>query len=442
MTREETAGRMVRTQGNGVECRRHTTDMNTKSIATGTGPKGRWGQRILLACAAAGLMAGGALSAGWKDYQQAEAIVGNTRLPDPESLRIPRYMLVDPVSGKVFVVDTGNSRVLRYPSTAALEDGTPAEAVFGQPDFYTARPRTTQDSLWAPEAAAIDSSGRLWVMDSGNFRVMRWDSAAIADSGSMAAQVLGQPDFLSRQNGGAGRMSQPNAIAVDGAGRLWVSDWMGRRVLRFDGAALKPNGGQPDGVLGQPDLQSSASGLTQKQFDSVSDIAVDVQGRLWVSDSNNGRVLRFDNPAAGNFLAADGVLGQMDFVTRSEVFDPSIVRYAGGLTVGKDGTLHLVDTGSRRVLRWKNAAALTNGAPADGVLGRQGFTADAGSAADLATLGLRLVWPPMEAVAFGSWMCRKSARCSGTRSCPGRMGRSQTGSWASRSSSRGIVGTR
>lgn len=347
---------------------------------------GRWGQRILLACAAAGMVAGGTLSAGWKDYQQAEAIVGNTRLPDPGTMFLPRRILVDPVSRKVFLVDTGNHRVLRYPSKAALEDGTQAEAVFGQPDLYTARPRTAQDSLWTPEGAAMDSAGRLWVVDSGNYRVMRWDNAATAASGSMAAQVLGQPDFASRDNGGDGRMMQPRAVAVDQAGRLWVSDHMGERILRFDGAATKPNGGQPDGVLGQPDMDTYASGLTQKQFTGVVDLAVDAQGRLWASDANHGRILRFDNPASGNFLPADGVLGQLDFESYSDASGPSTIRYTGGITVANDGTLHVVDTWARRVLRWKDAASRTNGSPADGVLGRLGLAGDAPVGTDLGYL--------------------------------------------------------
>lgn len=314
------------------------------------------------------------MQAGWRDYDQAEAIVGNRRLPDPETLHAPGHILVDPVSRKVFVVDSGYHRVLRYPSTAALQDGTPAEAAFGQPDLYTAQPRTTQSSLWRPEAATIDSSGRLWVLDSGNYRVLRWDNAATVGTGTAAVQVLGQPDFTSRQNGGDGRLTQPRAIAVDGAGRLWVSDWMGRRVLRYDAAASKPNGGQPNGVLGQPDMASSNVGLrTARDFSTITDLAVDAQGRLWMADSDNGRVLRFDNPAAGNYLPADGVLGQMDFVSRSQDFSASIGRFLSSLTVGSDGTLHVSDSGMQRVLRWKNAATRTNGSPADGVLGRLGF---------------------------------------------------------------------
>lgn len=352
--------------------------MKSNCITTGATPRGRWGQGIRVACAAVGLLAGGTLSAGWKDYLPAEVIVGNQRLPDPATLRIPGYILVDPVSRKVFVVDTGNSRVLRYPSKAALEDGVPAEAVFGQPDLFTAQPKTTQDRLWFPEAAAIDPAGRLWVMDSGNYRVVRFDDAATAPSGSKAAQVLGQPDFVTRQNGGPGRMMQPNALTLDAAGRLWVSDSMGRRVLRFDNAASKPNGFQPDGVLGQPDLNTYTTGRSDRLFSDVADIVADDQGRLWVSDSGNGRILRFDNPASGDFLAADGVLGQVDFVTTSAAYDASTLRYAGSLAIGKDGTLHAIDFGSQRILRWRDAASRTNGSPADGVLGRFGFDASAG----------------------------------------------------------------
>ena len=52
--------------------------------------------------------------------------------PTATSLDEPSAMVVDPRSGKVFVADTDNNRVLRYASATSLANGADAEFVFGQ----------------------------------------------------------------------------------------------------------------------------------------------------------------------------------------------------------------------------------------------------------------------------------------------------------------------
>ncbi len=330
-----------------------------------------------------GLVAGGllgwsgpGLQAGWKDFDAAEAIVGNPRLPDDSTYHSPADVAVDPASGKIFVVDSLYHRVLRYASAAALSDGMPAEAVIGQPDMYTAVPGTTEKLLWDPAGLAVDSAGGLWVSDNGNSRLLRWAGAATVASGASATLVLGQADFTSRGGrGGATGLSQPRGLATDAHGRLWVVDGRGARVLRFDNAASKTNGAPADGVLGQPDFVTSTLSTTQKTFAEVSDVAVDSQGRLWVMDFNSSRVLRFDQPAQGNFLPADGVLGQVDFVSKATGSGPASMIRGTRLTVSPGGSLYVSDPGNYRVMRWDQAASLTNGAPAKAVLGRSSLDA-------------------------------------------------------------------
>ena len=277
----------------------------------------------------------------------------------------------------VICEDVGHHRVLRYPSIAAYANGEPAEAVLGQADMYSAEPKTTATGLHTPYMATLDAAGRLWVLDAGNHRVLRWDQAATVASGAPAVQVLGQPNFVTAENGGDGRMGQPSALAVDSKGRLYVGDSRGRRILRFDGAASKTNGAPANGVLGQPDFQTFVVGKAPNQFEAVNDLAVDAQDRLWVADYMNNRVVRFDAPASGNNLPANAVLGQPDFDSTGRQYGPSVVGMASSVVVGADGTLYVGAGTGRRVLRWKNAATLSNGAPADGVLGRKDFSSNA-----------------------------------------------------------------
>ena len=321
-----------------------------------------------------------AAQAGWKNYDDAEVILGRTALPSASIFYQPQDIAVNPASGKVYVVDGGYHRVLRFSSAAALGNGQPAEAVFGQPDMTTAEPGVGPASLSGPVSAAIDAAGRLWVTDTENFRVLRWDNADSATNGAAAVQVLGQPNFTSNgaittQTG----LTRPGGLAFDGLGRLWVADYFGNRVLRYDNPSSKGNGGAADGVLGQPNFTSKTSGTSATQFKDPFDVEVDAQGRLWVADFSNARILRFDSPASQIQPAADGVLGQPDFTTSTTGSGPAQNNKLVTLGLSASGSLFAVDSQNRRVLRWDNAAAKANGAAADGVLGRLGLDGNADS---------------------------------------------------------------
>jgi len=108
--------------------------------------------------------------------------------------------------------------------------------------------------------------------------------------------VLGQLDFISQISAiNATGMNLPGNVATDSNGRLWVADTSNNRVLRFDNAAFKANGAAADGVLGQPDFTSKVSTVSVTGMNSPTGLATDSTGNLWVADTSNNRVLYFVN---------------------------------------------------------------------------------------------------------------------------------------------------
>ncbi len=70
------------------------------------------------------------------------------------------------------VVDTGNNRVLEF--VAPLFTGMAASLVIGQSSFTSSGSATTQSGLHNPEGLAFDSSGNLWVAENSNNRVLEF----------------------------------------------------------------------------------------------------------------------------------------------------------------------------------------------------------------------------------------------------------------------------
>lgn len=320
--------------------------------------------------------------------QAADVVLGqpgftaNAAGTTDDTLRGPTSVAVDAASGKVFVADAANNRVLRYGSAAAAASGSVAEAVLGQADFTSSGANRDGDvaghTLSAPQGVFVHDD-QLWVSDAGNHRVLRFDAASSFTSGISATLVLGQTDLLTNTAGvAADRMNSPAGLFVDGNGTLWVADAGNHRVIRFDGAATLSNGSAADGVLGQADFASSSASAGQGGMHTPRAITADTAGTLWVTDMDNHRVLRFDKAASKtNGAGSDGVLGQADYsstsANRNSSANASSLHSPDGLALDDAGRLYVADRANNRILVFAHAVAKADGAAADDVLGQPDF---------------------------------------------------------------------
>src|SRR5262245_24693061 len=128
----------------------------------------------------------------------------------------------------------------------------------------------------APVGAAVrQSTGDVYVADSGNKRVQKFDA-----TGTFIAAF------------GAGQLSNPTSVGVDSsggpsAGDVYVGDAGPNVVLKFDA----------NGTL-LATIDGSTS--TQGHFSTVAGVAVDQSGNLWVADGSTDNIIEFD--PTGTFL--------------------------------------------------------------------------------------------------------------------------------------------
>ncbi|MCP4119058.1 MAG: choice-of-anchor D domain-containing protein [Desulfobacteraceae bacterium] len=360
---------------------------------------------------------------GWDNGQDALHVMGQPDFisGDPgvsdDTFNRAADVVVDPANNKLYVADRANNRVLRfaYPITMNRPG---AELVFGQPDFDTVllpdneadctaaggtwspgpeictatAPLPGSNTFNGPAALALDETGRLWVADRGNNRVVWFDNAhEIALNQPHGDGVLGQPDFTTKTAPGPPTQSSLNSpwgITVDGSGSLFIADAYNHRVLRFDHAASKANGADADAVLGQPDFISDTpnnGGISASSMDRP--VGVFRYGAyLFVADGSNARVLRFDNASSlGNGADAARVLGQPDFLTASHVTGPADrnrLESAGKAEVDGSGNLYVCDGfNNDRVVIFNDVLSKANGGDGDKVLGQADLT-DSGDGLD------------------------------------------------------------
>ncbi len=138
-----------------------------------------------------------------------------------------------------------------------------------------------------PQGIAIDASGNIYVTNvypsQGGFNVVKFDSrgkylATIGSAGN-----------------GDGQFNDPEGIAADSGGNIYVADSGNNRVEKFN----------KDGVY-QSQFGSPGSG--DGQFDYPVGIAFGAGGTIYVTDVGNNRVEQFDSN--GTYLSQFGSYGQ------------------------------------------------------------------------------------------------------------------------------------
>src|SRR5205085_804011 len=117
-----------------------------------------------------------------------------------------------------------NNRVLEYdaPFASGLTGAIPASRVFGQAGSFTGHACNgggiTAGSLCHPTGVTVDGSGRLYVVDQANCRVLEYDTPLTGDT--TADRVFGQPGGLtagacSATTRSASSLYQPTSAGTD-----------------------------------------------------------------------------------------------------------------------------------------------------------------------------------------------------------------------------------
>ncbi len=329
--------------------------------------------------AAPSTIAGPAVAGGGVDYygepkdilvllgQEALGETGRNRVGPLGIYHSSGVMVDNGASGDrryVYVVDTGNNRILGFDytceisGTCQMDASRPADIVLGQPDMvrsscngdnnlgFTLPPTSATLCLtgypfsnntaeyWMRSNIDVDGEGNLYVPDVWNNRVLKYNQPFSADKSdgkgdAIADFVWGQEDMFSNgRNRGSyyGAVDPPDdhslwfnfgppdhvssrGVSVDAAGNVWVADTFNNRVLRFP-----PNSQHADLVLGQPDFTSSGC-VQNGPLDSLCTPTLarlhPVTGKLYVldeyPDAFRARLLEFSPPFT-NGMSADRVI--------------------------------------------------------------------------------------------------------------------------------------
>ena len=272
----------------------------------------------------------------------------------------------------VYIADTGNNRVLAYKYATQLTAGAPADLILGQPDRFTNLPQGPAGALTtglrAPSGLAVDSAGNLYVADTGDNRILRYPKPFAQPAGYQFPDlIIGQTTFTTSGGNSGGVTASTllltsgtsffphTGLAFDSSGNLWVADTGNHRVLRFPASVLSAGLNAPaaDTAIGQTNLVSNVAATLRTSTTSLyypTSVAFDASGNMLVSDSLD-RVLVF-LPKSGTNASASRILG-VAVATASQPNPPAVSDVAVGnvtSTIAAGTGIVVVDSSNNRVL--------------------------------------------------------------------------------------------
>jgi sugar lactone lactonase YvrE len=195
-----------------------------------------------------------------------------------------------------------------------------------------------------PTAVAVDPEGHLYIADTMNHRIRRVE----AGTGRITTIAgVGQPRF-----GGDGGpalsagLNEPAALAVQGS-LLYLADQSNNRVRAIDLASgiirtIAGTGAASYNGDGKPAVEATLAG--------PSGLAIGRDGTLYIADTFNGRVRALDL-TSGTISTVVGDGGEYRFQGATEAPSASLSR-PSGMAVDSQGNLFITDSDNHLVRRW------------------------------------------------------------------------------------------
>jgi sugar lactone lactonase YvrE len=234
-------------------------------------------------------------------------------------------------AGNIYVADNENSTIRKVTAEGVV---TTVAGSAGVRDVLDGPGPTAR--LSDPDGVAIDSAGNLYVADRGNHTIRKITAAGDVTTLAGTGRMPGSVDGI----GPAARFRSPAGVAVDSAGNVYVGDTGNDTVRKIT----------PDGVVttiaGAAGMPGSADGTGgAARFDGPSSVVLDRAGNLYVADRQNWTIRKVTPDAVVTTLAGTaGMSGSADGTGAAARFGQ-----IHGIAIDSAGNVYVVDRSNKNI---------------------------------------------------------------------------------------------
>ena len=242
------------------------------------------------------------------------------------SFNLPFGVAVDG-SGNLYVADYGNNRIRRI-TAAGVVSTLAGSGVTGSTDGPGA-----SASFNGPTSVAVDASGTVYVADYFNHKVRRITAAGVVSTLAGTGSA-GTADGT----GASAAFNQPNGVAVDAGGAVYVADRGNHKIRRITAAGVVST------LAGTGSAGSTDGPAASASFNLPNAVAIDASGTVYVCDKGNQKIRRITAAGVVSTLAGTGTVGNTDGTGTSAAFNNP-----GGVAVDVSGTVYVADFGNHKI---------------------------------------------------------------------------------------------
>jgi sugar lactone lactonase YvrE len=229
-------------------------------------------------------------------------------------------------AGYIFVADTLNFTIRKITPLGVVS------TFAGSVDAVDSAEGTgTNAGFHAPFGITVDNVGNLYVTDLFNQTIRKITAAGVVSSLGGPARRSGSTDGT----GGNARFNQPNGVAGDNGGQLYVADTFNHTIRKITSAGVVST------LAGLAESSGSADGTgNNARFNQPNGIAVDSAGQLYVADTYNHTIRKITSAGVVSTLAGLAESpGSADGAGSSAQFN-----YPGSIAVDSANSLYVADT--------------------------------------------------------------------------------------------------
>jgi streptogramin lyase len=261
---------------------------------------------------------------------------------------LPYGVAVDE-AGNVYVADTYNNTIRKITS-----GGVVTTVAGGGPTVTgSANGTGSAASFDLPFGVAVDSTGNLYVADTGN-SIIREVSPPVAAATIAStpyafttfAGTAGQPGSTDSANGSP-LFSAPTGVAVDGLGNAYVSDTVNDTIREISPTGVVTT------IAGTAGSQGTADGTGGAAFfNGPSGVAVDSAGNLYVADTGNDTIREITPTVVSGVTTwvVTTIAGQPEIEGTADGTGSAAGFYHPfGVAVDSAGNVYVADTGNNTI---------------------------------------------------------------------------------------------
>lgn len=252
-------------------------------------------------------------------------------------------------SANVYFADVLNQRIRKITVSTGIVSTVAGTGVGGYSSDNVA---ATSANIYSPQGVTVDTSGNIFIADTGNDRIRKVTSGTIKT-------VAGNGDYIyngDNKQATSATLYNPTGVEVDSSGNIYIADQWNHRIRK-----VTVSTGIITTIAGTGSNGYSGNGVaTSCKLNYPQDVAVDASGAVYITDSDNDLLRKI---SSGTISTLAGTYGFYGYSGDYGVATSSTLNGPGSVCLDSFSNIYIADTYNYRIRKIVTSSGVYTAAP-------------------------------------------------------------------------------